>query len=68
MRKTIEQSAPATFFQRLCAFLLDTLLIGAVLGPFRLIGAFIPVLHQAVIFRFTYIDLIAWILATAYLS
>ncbi|MBO4797370.1 MAG: RDD family protein, partial [Candidatus Methanomethylophilaceae archaeon] len=66
MLKTIEQSAPASFFQRVCAYLLDRIILLIALIPLWVGKLFQPELNLAVLFRFTWADLIGWGIATLY--
>ena len=66
MQKTIEQSAPASFFQRVCAYLLDRMILLIALIPLWVGKLFQPELNLAVLFRFTRADLIGWGIATLY--
>ena len=70
MRET--ELKPARFWPRLCAWLLDRLLLGAVLFLPRLgilirsVGS--SALERAVLFRFSWGDILCWLLVTAYFT
>ena len=60
----------APFFPRLTAYLLDRLILGAVLFVPRIVSAFRDMggsaLSRAVLFRFTWSDIVFWALGAAY--
>ena len=67
MRRTIEQSAPATFFQRVGAFLLDLILSLVVIRiPVGIASLFNSDLNHPVLFAITVGDIIAWFFVTLY--